>query len=108
MKQGLMSARHFEMHSKFNRDKVSEIKLENNKNKFAFKKYQCLCHLEKRAEVTSLMAIRGSFMNLFIWSRKCLSKGANYINIFMLHKLYNSHITHQSHLLKQYVLLFSI
>lgn len=59
MKQELMSARHVEMRSKFNRDRVSEIKLENNKNKFAFIKYQCLCHLEKRAEMTSLMAIRG-------------------------------------------------
>lgn len=69
MKQEAMSARHVEIQSKFNSNRVSDIKPERNKNKFAFLKYQSLCHLEKRVEVTSLMAIKGSFMNLFRWSR---------------------------------------
>lgn len=42
MKQEAMSARHVEIHSKFNSNRVSDIKPERNKNKFAFLKYQSL------------------------------------------------------------------
>lgn len=36
MKQEAISARHVEIHSKFNRGRANDIKLERNKNKFAF------------------------------------------------------------------------